>query len=142
MIHTPIQSDEFLHAINALSPVPFVDCSWGNDEADSIWNEEYGIKIWFPNPAMEWHNFTMKIEDTEEYLNDHFDMETVEDIIWLLRRFFDGELTVDGEVCTVLEVITQHIDELKEDIQPIVDLNIGEEYVPANSDIQLIIRTK
>ena len=68
--HTPKRSKLNFQNIIKESNIDFVDCSWHNDQCDSIWNEVLDLTIMLPNS--ENNN-----EDNEEF--NTFSITEIED---------------------------------------------------------------
>jgi hypothetical protein len=75
MIHTKIISEELHKTISKLTKLTWIDVSYGNDECDSIENEELDVMIFLPN-FTEYTTFNIikaseygACEDTKEFVN-------------------------------------------------------------------------
>lgn len=78
MIHTKIVSEELHKMISKLSGYTFEDSSYGNDESDSIINEELGIQIYFPN-FLEYTTFSLQFIEND-------DIEVFDNLKDLIRK--------------------------------------------------------
>jgi hypothetical protein len=85
MIYTPIESNDFLTKINKQTNFKFDDCTYKNDECDSIHatiNENSYLEIGLPNKEKKFNDFilvdedrhililTDKLENLIDYLNN------------------------------------------------------------------------
>lgn len=135
MLHTPTTSNAYLQLINTLSNVKFINSSYGNDCCDCIWNEERGIRIFFPNvldyyadrQQEEYTTFSLVFEGDEgqHYLNNQFD--SVGELISLLNAL-DRELTMDSEPVKMQDFLLANCDYYESILVPVLALEVDGYY--------------
>tara|TARA_R110002020_G_scaffold59805_2_gene162787 strand:- start:129 stop:440 length:312 start_codon:yes stop_codon:yes gene_type:complete len=52
-VHSPNKTNEVINILNDKTDIEFKDGSWHNDLCDSVYNEEYNLKIFIPNSEVD-----------------------------------------------------------------------------------------
>ncbi len=110
MIHTPDTSSHFWSIIKLQTKTDWIDCSYGNDDCDSISSETYSLQVHFPD-----------FGDHSQFQLSIFDYRTgEEDVKW---EYFDSICAlVDRVNCIIQErdaaiatgrALTERLDSLR-----------------------------
>lgn len=142
MIHTPNQSEALLTLINTLAPVKFNDCSYKNDECDSIdYTDENNrrMQIFLPNMLdafapdndEEFDTFLIAVEDLQgnnNTIDQQLNLIQVLSILDALNREFKVFIKGEFRTLTTMDWLQAHAElDFDKCIKPMLELPLNEE---------------